>query len=624
MLDKLLAQKRINKLDQQLAQLLSQHEAPEQQHNCFYLVLLLMHQMKSQHSCLELNKVNWQNPFALVTTATDEPLSPFATQFDPLASLQTMQCVSDNPNNTPLVLFAGRLYLARYFGYEQQLAAHFKRLNQQQLQLDEARLSQLLADYFPATDNEIDWQKIACALAATSSLCVLSGGPGTGKTTTVTRLLAILQSLYQNAPLNIELVAPTGKAAARLSESILSAKHHLKHTSEAVKALIPEQAQTLHRLLGVKGLSNQFRHHKNNPLHLDLVIVDEASMIDLSLMAKLFDALPEHAKVVLLGDKDQLSAVECGNIMADLCADCHLGELPIYSQAKTEQLQRLCAITQPISRGQASHFQLIDNIAFLQKSHRFDAQSGIGQLALAVNQGNVNQALRFYQQPAADLSFYPLQEGFYSALLARVVSHYRHYLTLIAQGASATQVHEAFLSYQLLAAVREGAFGVKQLNQQIEQALVKAQLINTSARFYSGMPIMISQNDYQLKLFNGDIGIVMADDSGELKAMFVDATGQVRAFFPSRLPRFDTVFAMTIHKSQGSEFTHTAMILPPLQQVQQGINKQLVYTGITRAKQHFELIADKNVLAYAINNPIERGSGLYQQLQNSALPQPNR
>ena len=345
-------------------------------------------------------------------------------------------------------------------------------------------------------------------------------------------------------------------------------------------------------------------------------------MVDLSLMAKLIEALPAHARLILLGDKDQLASVDTGSVMSDLCQGLVLGQTPRYSKARCEQLNKVCFNgNAKLGAQNQSEFKLADCIAFLQHSYRFDAQSGIGQLALAVNT-NDRGILNYVEQHSTQGHFRDviLDYDFVSTPIEKLInsaaSHYGDYLTLIAQGASVAKVHEAFARYQLLAAVREGDYGVNSLNQRIERVLQQQGLIsvNPNQRHYTGMPIMISQNDYQLKLFNGDIGILMPDDSGQLKALFIDEQGNERAFSPARLPAHDKVYVMTIHKSQGSEFSYTAMVLPPLKQASVGINRQLVYTGITRAKQTFELVADKKVLQLAMGKSVSRASGLYERL----------
>ncbi len=621
---------RVRVVDVKLAELLSGTNAQQGYDDLFYIILMLCLSQQSQHSCLTLTEVDWTNPFNLrqsdftkLEGTQPDTLSPFSDDYTTEAAIGYLLSHHSVGEQKPLQLFNQRLYFSRLAGYEQTLAQRLLTMSERQLNIDDAVLAQLLTRYFPDDPSiDIDWQKVACAIAATKGFSVITGGPGTGKTTTVTKLLAILQSLYQAAPLSIKLVAPTGKAAARLTESILGAKNKLSEIPADINSLIPQSAQTIHRLLGVKPFTNKFRHDKSNPLHVDVLIIDEASMVNLSLMAKLIEALPDHARLILLGDKDQLASVDTGSVMSDLCQGLVLGQTPRYSKVRCEQLNTLCFNgTVKLNAQTQSEFKLADCIAFLQHSYRFDAKSGIGQLALAVNTNN-RGILNYVEQQSSEGHFSDiiLDYDFVSTPIEKLVnsaaSHYANYLTLIAQGASVAQVHAAFASYQLLAAVREGDYGVNSLNQRIERVLQQQGLIsvNPNQRHYIGMPIMVSQNDYQLKLFNGDIGILMPDDSGQLKAVFIDEQGNERAFSPARLPAHDKVYVMTIHKSQGSEFSYTAMVLPPLKQASIGINRQLVYTGITRAKQTFELVADKKVLQLAMGKSVSRASGLYERL----------
>jgi len=630
LLSYLTEQHRVRVVDVKLAELLSGNNTEHDHDELFYIILMLCLSQQSQHSCLTLTEVDWTNPFNLrqsdftkLEGTVPDTLTPFSDDFTTEAAINYLHAHHSVGDHKPLQLFNQRLYFSRLAGYEQTLAQRLLAMSERQLNIDDAVLAQLLTRYFPDNPTlDIDWQKVACAIAATKGFSVITGGPGTGKTTTVTKLLAILQSLYQAAPLSIKLVAPTGKAAARLTESILGAKNKLTEIPADINALIPQSAQTIHRLLGVKPFTNKFRHDKSNPLHVDVLIIDEASMVDLSLMAKLIEALPAHARLILLGDKDQLASVDTGSVMSDLCQGLVLGQTPQYSKARCEQLNKVCFNgTAKLDAQTQSEFKLADCIAFLQHSYRFDAQSGIGQLALAVNT-NDRGILNYVEQHSTQGHFSDviLDYDFVSTPIEKLInsaaSHYGDYLTLIAQGASVAKVHEAFARYQLLAAVREGDYGVNSLNQRIERVLQQQGLIsvNPNQRHYTGMPIMISQNDYQLKLFNGDIGILMPDDSGQLKALFIDEQGNERAFSPARLPAHDKVYVMTIHKSQGSEFSYTAMVLPPLKQASVGINRQLVYTGITRAKQTFELVADKKVLQLAMGKSVSRASGLYERL----------
>nr|WP_244369710.1 exodeoxyribonuclease V subunit alpha [Pseudoalteromonas xiamenensis] len=580
----------------------------------YFLVLLLLIAEQQQHTCLELRHLDWMNPFGLrdKEQVIDFPLDVISIK-DAVEAIDLLEKHPAVGDNKPLSLFGSKLYLSRHARYEATLSQRFLEMANRQINVDAEQLKWLLAEYFPKQSDEVDWQKVACANAVLNGFSIITGGPGTGKTTTVTKLLAILQSLYQGAPLNIKLVAPTGKAAARLSESIKSAKHKLA-LPEMLSTLIPEDGQTLHRLLGVIPFSNKFRHNESNPLHLDVLIVDEASMVDLSLMAKLVKALPKGARLILLGDKDQLASVDTGCVLGDLCQKLTLGVTPSYTPEHRLQLENLCEAVFSAAVSEQDDFKLRDSLSFLQKSHRFNEQSGIGQLALAVNNNDSRHLDWVLAQGFADIQLENLSQQSYTNLILGSAQRYAQYLTAIARNEKPSMVHELFNQYRLLCAVREGAYGANELNFKIEQALVQQGLILRTGRFYLGMPIMITHNDYQLKLFNGDIGILMLDDDGELKASFIDDAGETRFFYPARLPQFELAYVMTIHKSQGSEFPHTAILLPPMQKAQQGINRQLVYTGITRAKLKLELVAQPEVLKLAMRKSVQRSSGLYERL----------
>lgn len=565
----------------------------------------------------------------------------------------------------PLRLWQGRLYLTRYHDHEQGVARHLSALSERAEWPDIAQaLSRLFArDYgqiftallkarlapdFSAPQfvekyldlvypDEVNWpeveallarakaaselsvldalvpealccngQKLAAATAAARPFAVISGGPGTGKTTTVAKLLAILveTGLQQGKAPAIRLVAPTGKAAARLTESIGSALQALDLAPEVVTA-IPTEAGTLHRLLGVIPGRSQFRHHKGNPLHLDLLVVDEASMVDLPMMARLLDALPKSARLILLGDKDQLASVEAGAVLGDICSfisqGISLGQADWLSRQTGYRLQGL-PIGAPVR----------DSLCLLAKSWRFDKHSGIGQLARACNDGDVAALEAVWGQGFKDISLHPWVGDAYEGLIAQGVEGYGAYLKAAREGQDPAAVFKAFNGFQILCALRDGPFGVEGLNQRLELALSRAGLIQRDGDWYAGRPVMVVRNDHGIGLYNGDMGLCLPDDTGRLKVWFEQPDGSLRSLLPSRLPPHETVYAMTIHKSQGSEFAHTVLVLPdspsPL------LTRELVYTGITRAKARLALYGDRALLAQAVRKKTERYSGLAQRL----------
>ncbi|MFA0569638.1 exodeoxyribonuclease V subunit alpha [Vibrio gallaecicus] len=504
----------------------------------------------------------------------------------------------------------------------------------------------------------LNWQKVAAAVALSRRFTVISGGPGTGKTTTVAKLLSAMveQNLgenngeFTNLPI-IKLVAPTGKAAARLTESIGKAIEQLPISPE-VKNNIPTESSTLHRLLGAIPNRAEFRHNRNNPLHLDILVVDEASMVDLSMMYKLVDALPDHARLILLGDKDQLASVEAGAILGDICSFTESG----YSSSQGALISSLTGF-EALNKASklAKHPSIADSLCMLQKSYRFDARSGIGQLAKAINMGSSHQVDKVFNAGFDDIENHMLSSDSYNLMLRTLVTEYGRYLNKIdesldaialnvgekepvtdefnvirkeqelrvkAQDQKAKSVLELFSQCRLLCAIREGDFGVSGLNHRIEKALAARRLIqpNNDELWYHGRPVMVTRNDHGLGLYNGDIGICMldaTDDSREgeaarLKVYFELPDGSVKSILPSRVPDHETAYAMTIHKSQGSEFDLTLMILPP--EFSPILTRELIYTGITRAKSRLMMFSDTGVLKRGIKVRTERMSGLVSRL----------
>lgn len=521
--------------------------------------------------------------------------------------LSESSAVSDGSRATPLVMQQQRLYLHRMWQSEGEVV-EFIRRQQQPVPVDDAALRATLDRFFGQQPE--DWQKIAAAVAITRRVAVISGGPGTGKTTTVAKLLACLIELYPGSS-RIELAAPTGKAAARLTESLGKTLQQLA-LDDAVQKRFPAEATTLHRLLGALPGSQRMRYHAGNPLHLDVLVVDEASMVDLPMLTNLIAALPPQARVIFLGDRDQLASVEAGAVLGDICRCAEFG----YSLTRAAELSRLtgCEVT---GKEDPAAPSVRDAICLLRKSYRFTASSGIGQLAMAVNAGDIKRADAVFGGEFSDIRRHGLSSSEeYQQLLNDCVAGYRDYLSRLAAGDAPADVLLAFGRFQLLCALREGPFGVSGLNERIEATLRQAGLIRRSVaangKWYVGRPVMIARNDRLLGLFNGDIGIAMLDDEQALKVYFPLPDGSIKAVQPSRLPPHNTAYAMTVHKSQGSEFDHTLMVLP--NQVMPVLTRELVYTGITRAKRQLTLYADTRVFNSAVKMRTQRRSGLVERL----------
>ncbi len=508
----------------------------------------------------------------------------------------------------PLILDGEHLYLGRYWHFEQDLANRLKAMTiSPAIAVDQELLRQGLDRLF-APSVTTDWQRFAAVMALTQSLTIISGGPGTGKTHTVTAILALLtqQALASGQALRIGLAAPTGKAAARLTESIRKARANLDVSPE-VRAAIPDEAQTLHRLLGVRPDRVTPWHNAKNPLHLDVLVLDEASMIDLPLMNRVLAALAEGARLIVLGDKDQLSSVEAGSVFADVCGTA--GK-PKYSADFLSSIKQLydCELTSSDKGLQA----LSDSRVMLRKSYRFEQNSGIGLLATAVNAGDVGAAQSLLSAEYSDIVWRETS-GY---LLNKALTDYAlRAFAPVMQATSPEMALDALETFRILCAVRRGPTGVEQVNRLVRQALANAGHVQAEGEFYRGRPLMVTRNDYHLGLFNGDIGILWSDSraNNELRAWFRKPDNSIHSLIPGRLPAHETAFALTVHKSQGSEFATVLLLLP--EQESPVLSRELIYTGITRAAKKVELWGTASMLEYAIKHRVERNSGLADKLR---------
>lgn len=606
------------------------------------LALLVSYQMGRGHACLDLALL-WQDPSRLLDWSdaqvkalkqltehsNEAPADLFSEPVNPWA-----EAAKNIPwamgDHSPMVLskqaddLPRRLYLRRAWQAEQsiqaaiqaRLATHFE-----VPQDTEEKLNALFADGAQATD----WQRVACAKALRTGITLITGGPGTGKTTTVARLLALLQSAAkdQQQTLRIHLAAPTGKAASRLSASIQLA---LASLPEGWAEGIPSQAVTLHQLL---QYNPDAAARKAPILATDLVVVDEASMIDLELMARLMACVPVHARLVLLGDKDQLASVEAGAVWSQLC------EGAAQSDEHTQAHRNIV-------------YTLPEQTAVLHVSRRFDANSAIGQWAKLINEGRHEalkekwQTLPITGQLPADewteIQRWPdaWRERSQGALNLEVVNALKlgwtHWLALlkpllqagaVCDNAHALRLLNSFSEFQVLCALRQGAWGVQALNDRIAMALGLSanseksfQPLSSKDHWFVGRPVMVTRNDYHLNLMNGDVGQCLPTLNG-LRVAFPDGQGGVRWVLPSRLDGVETVWAMTVHKSQGSEYDHVLMVLPDRDAPV--LTRELLYTGVTRAKTKLTWWApNPAVLFSAVRQHVTRSGGLADGLFHTA------
>jgi exodeoxyribonuclease V alpha subunit len=654
----------------------SDEQLSSNQQQWFHLLIALSASLRDGHSCLPLAQVAGKRLFSDGTSqsasVSEKPLVVSTdTKGFIFADLKTLTALMEKlplasleqkieAEQQPIVLSHERLYLRRYYQFEQELkqlvrerrSRREKKVesagNAQQAKGELDTIKSIVSTLFPdlAAQNElpisaIDWQSVAVANAMNKDFAIIAGGPGTGKTYTVTKLLAALVMLAiadnknssqasQNltdessseinenntsftAP-RIALVAPTGKAAQRLSESIINAVQGFRGLiDDQVLDLIPEQAQTLHRLLGVIPEQVNFRHHQENKLAIDILLIDEVSMVDLPMMTRIFRALPATTKVILLGDADQLPSVAVGSVLADFAPRPHLGYSALNHQylAQVTGYQTLTKDSSALAADE--QYSAGDSVTFLRKSRRFDGEGGIGKIANYVIKGQYQESWQLLQasEPLSNDKQLTLLSGTIETWLTPLVEQY--YLGLC----QCDKVGEAFAllaKFRILSSTRKGPQGVESLNALVINILrnkgaIPFNRFESSNTLYASQPIMISENDYRLGLYNGDIGLLWRNTQGHLMAVFENTQGGYDWIMPSRLPKFETVYAMTIHKTQGSEFEHVAMVLPE-QKDNRLLSRELLYTGITRAKLQLSIASSQSVWQSGVSQQIKRHSGL--------------
>ena len=524
-------------------------------------------------------------------------------------------CVVGIPGEyTPLILDReSRLYLLRYWEYQQGLADFIKgRIQDAGDEIDRLLLKEGLGRLFPSGLPEVDWQRVAAGAACLKHVSVITGGPGTGKTTTVARILVLLMEQAFPETLKIALVSPTGKGAARLQEAMVSARSGLQ-CKDAIQEAMPAETSTIHRLLGTIPGSPYFRHNEKNPLLLDVLVVDEASMVDMALMSKMVQALPPRARLILLGDKDQLASVEAGAVLGDIC---DTGNEHPYSYGFLRDLKSITEYDLNKGAGEGDEKPgLQDSIVELKKSYRFGAESGIRTLSQAVNEGDQDRAWSILNKgEQGDVAWrkLPGPQILHGLLRGGVKEGFAQYTN----ETDPAKTLGFFERYRILCGLREGPFGVVAVNRLVKGILEREGRIRPHGQWYAGQPIMVTQNDYDLGVFNGDTGIILQDpeQDHDLRAFFPSPEGGLKKIHPIRLPEHETVYAMTVHKSQGSEFDRVLLILPDRDSPV--LTRELIYTAITRARKHVEVWGTEEVFRTAVGRRTERTSGLRDALWN--------
>lgn len=574
-----LSQSAFASVDRHFANLLVRKGAPVELGNVF---ASLSQTLGQQNSCLPIN---------------DEAILSALTEASCVTQFSAAEAQFQHDIRTPLVLVRARqnegfLYTNRFFQYEVRIASAIVSRNQPMA--DGAAKAKALQAFLTDADDPL--QVTAATQAVLRQLTIITGGPGTGKTSTVVKILAGL--LKAEGDLRIRLAAPTGKAAMRLSESILMA-------ATRMDLKVPAEVSTLHRLLGVRGDGRSYRYHGDNPLPVDVLILDEASMIDIVMFDRLLAALPQDARLIMLGDPFQLPSVDSGCVLGDLTAQGTCYSAQFREQIAELKDQQLTAIT---LSGEASVHPLADSHCALKTSYRFKDDAGIGRLASLLRGAELppGQAEDFSNDDAVTIQrqFSP------DTVLNAMTELYANYLQACRAHEDASRLITLFEQARLLTPIKEGDFGVHQLNEHFTAANFP-----DAEPYFHGKPVMIERNHYALRLFNGDVGICVQRGQ-RIEVAFRGIDGSIEYFLPSRLPQHDTCFAMTVHKSQGSEFDQVCLVLPDTSQ-EEFISRELVYTGVTRCRQHLTLFTTQPLTN---SRPHERISGLRRQFEIATDP----
>ena len=564
-------------------------------------IYLLAKKLSEGHICIKLDD-NHQ----------DELTKAGFNNVSSIKNLEKDNLISTGIDYKPFILFDKRLYLQRYFQYETIILekiselAHKKNSNNEiQLLAHKEFIINLFKDSGEKEDHT-NWQLAAAITAVLSDFSIITGGPGTGKTFTVAKILSILFTINPN--LKVALTAPTGKAAARMGESLKSAANDAGDLLSAKFESL--QPSTIHRLLGSIRNSPHFKHNCENILNYDVVIADESSMIDSSLFAKLLDSIGPETKLILLGDKDQLASVEAGSLFGDLCQAQE--NLNMFSPDRIKLINSFIEntaeqIPTQHTEVKATH-PLFQHIIELQYSRRFSDNKGIGKFSKAIINNREEDIKDFLLNGDADVTIDPSYD---EELLMQFIMGYEDFIR-------ETDVRTALKTVnnlRVLCAVREGEQGVYATNKKIEKYLQKKGMIQLAGDFYEHRPIMVSSNNYELGLFNGDVGIVRMDaETNTLKVWFETADGEVKSVLPGYISNAETVYAMTIHKSQGSEFEKVFVILPMGEDIPI-LTRELLYTAVTRAKKKVFVQGTEALILQASKANVQRGSGIIDRFK---------
>ncbi|WP_284443117.1 exodeoxyribonuclease V subunit alpha [Buchnera aphidicola] len=489
---------------------------------------------------------------------------------------------------TPLVLYKKKIYLYKMWKAENNIFKFFY-TNKNKNKIDRKKCSKILDNLFPG--KSINFQKIAVALTLINHITFIVGGPGTGKTTTILKIIiALIKS--SSKPIKIQLSAPTGKATTRLNKIMKNNIFDL-YFSEKEKYSLPSRAKTIHQLLGIQKISQNSFFNKNNLLDLDILIIDEISMVDILMMEKILCAVSKNTKLIFIGDQNQLCPIESGSILREICYYANNG----YSLKTIVDIKKLTQYKLQKKINKKTTF-ISNSICVLKKNYRFDKSSGIDILSNAICNKKIKIIENLFNNSIKNVFFYEhnsVQK--YKKMIENITSNYKNFWDKIYKKATIKEIIESFQDYQVLCVLHDGLFGVNFLNKKLEENMHKKNIIKyfyiNEQEWYVGKPIMISNNNKYLDVFNGDIGITNFSKSGVLQVSFLKENNTINNIPAKILSNYKTAWAITVHKSQGSEFINTALILPNFNSYM--LNKDILYTGITRSRKILSIFSDKEV-----------------------------
>ncbi len=572
--------------------------SPDESEKVLLAASACVYAQSNGHVCLDFQK--WEEEFLFNEPGTDIQITE-ALKNDWISALKNSDLVSSGKELQPLVLEDDRLYLQRFWKYEEELAEWMKEKSSVVHDISEKKKKVLRSLLVPLGDLfETNWQHLAVMLSFLKDLVIISGGPGTGKTYTVLNIIAAHKMAHAGKPFRIALAAPTGKAARRLMDSIEEGRENLPKEYQS-EMDIPDSALTVHKLLGANFRGSQFKFNEQNKLPYDMVVIDEASMLDITMWVRLIRSIGSTTKLVVLGDKDQLASVEAGSILGDIC-----GGENTFSPAISTYVADINGMKLSTTNAKP---MINDCVVFLTKSYRFGEESGIGTFAQAVNASDAQQALSILKDPkSGDINWVqPTAKNLKTVVSKYAVDHFEDYVRVEEE-----ERLEASNRKKILCVLRKSDYGVEILNQRIEHQIRQNLNLLTAQEWYEGRIVMATRNDAVLKVRNGEIGIYKEGDPGSIRF----EGEQAIKISSNRLKEYEPAFSITIHKSQGSEFEEVAILLPS--QINTILSKEILYTAVTRARRSTLIIASEEIIKKTIERSVSRNSGVRNKIWETA------